>query len=232
MTDVNVMLVDDHPLFRRGVAELLQDSGHFRVTAQFSNPDQVLEALNDTVPDLVLLDLHMPGQSGLELLQAIKERHSGVKVVMLTASDDPTHLMDALRLGAEGYLLKDTEPALILERLESILNGQLGLNDEMLLLLREGLRRQESVQDMGRPLSASASPADKHWYATLTERERETLVWISRGLSNKLIAREMGISDSTVKVYVKSLLRKLHLHSRLELAAWVHTNPLPDNILC
>ena len=214
------------------VAELLQDSGHFRVTAQFSHPDQVLEAVNDSVPDLVLLDLHMPGQSGLELLQAIKERHSGVKVVMLTASDDPTHLMDALRLGAEGYLLKDTEPGLILERLESILNGQLGLDDEMMLLLREGLRRQDSLQDTGRSLPTSASPADEHWYATLTERERETLVWISRGLSNKLIAREMGISDSTVKVYVKSLLRKLHLHSRLELAAWVHTNPLPDNILC
>jgi len=232
MTDVNVMLVDDHPLFRRGVAELLQDSGRFNVTAQFSNPDQVLEAVHDTAPDLVLLDLHMPGKSGLELLQSIKESFSHVKVVMLTASDDPTHLMDALRLGAEGYLLKDTEPALILERLESILNGQLGLDDEMLLLLREGLRRQESVQDMGRPLSASSAPADEHWYAALTERERETLVWISRGLSNKLIAREMGISDSTVKVYVKSLLRKLNLHSRLELAAWVHANPLPDNILC
>ena len=140
--------------------------------------------------------------------------------------------MDALRLGAEGYLLKDTEPGLILERLESILNGQLGLDDEMMLLLREGLRRQDSLQDTGRSLPTSASQADEHWYATLTERERETLVWISRGLSNKLIAREMGISDSTVKVYVKSLLRKLHLHSRLELAAWVHTNPLPDNILC
>jgi len=232
MTDVNVMLVDDHPLFRRGVAELLQDSGRFNVTAQFSNPDQVLEAVHDTAPDLVLLDLHMPGQSGLELLQSIKESCNHVKVVMLTASDDPTHLMDALRLGAEGYLLKDTEPALILERLESILNGQLGLDDEMLLLLREGLRRQESVQDMGRTLSASTAPADEHWHAALTERERETLVWISRGLSNKLIAREMGISDSTVKVYVKSLLRKLNLHSRLELAAWVHANPLPDNILC
>ncbi len=232
MTDVNVMLVDDHPLFRRGVAELLQDSGRFNVTAQFSNPDQVLEAVHDTAPDLVLLDLHMPGKSGLELLQSIKESCNHVKVVMLTASDDPTHLMDALRLGAEGYLLKDTEPGLILERLESILNGQLGLDDEMLLLLREGLRRQDSLQDTGRSLPTSASPADEHWYATLTERERETLVWISRGLSNKLIAREMGISDSTVKVYVKSLLRKLHLHSRLELAAWVHTNPLPDNILC
>ncbi|MET3999239.1 response regulator transcription factor [Marinobacterium sp. MBR-109] len=232
MTGVNVMLVDDHPLFRRGVAELLQDSDRFNVVAEFNSPQNVLEQVSRTPPDLILMDLHMPDSSGLELLQQIKQAQSAVKVVMLTASDDPVHLMDALRLGAEGYLLKDTEPARILERLEAILNGQLGLDDEMLLLLREGLRQQESSAETGRTSVSGPPSGDEHWHEILTDRERQTLIWISRGLSNKLIAREMGISDSTVKVYVKSLLRKLNLHSRLELAAWVHAHPLPEASSC
>ena len=232
MTDVQVILVDDHPLFRRGVAELLQDSEQFNVVAEFNDPQNVLEHVIQTPPDLVLMDLHMPDSSGLELLQQIKQACSSVRVVMLTASDDPAHLMDALRLGAEGYLLKDTEPAQILERLEAILNGHMGLDDEMLLLLREGLRQQGSPPEPSEPPGFTGPTADEGWHETLTDRERETLIWISRGLSNKLIAREMGISDSTVKVYVKSLLRKLHLHSRLELAAWVHNHPLPDAASC
>ena len=232
MTGVRVILVDDHPLFRRGVAELLQDSERFNVVAEFNDPQNVLEHVIQTPPDLILMDLHMPNGSGLELLQQIKQSCDSVRVVMLTASDDPNHLIDALRLGAEGYLLKDTEPTLILERLEAILNGPVGLDDEMLLLLREGLRKQSSAPEPGGAPGFGATMADEGWHEALTDRERETLVWISRGLSNKLIAREMGISDSTVKVYVKSLLRKLHLHSRLELAAWVHTHPLPDTAAC
>lgn len=232
MTGVQVMLVDDHPLFRRGVAELLQDSNLFNVMAEFSGPQDVLEHITRTPPDLILMDLHMPNGSGLELLQKVKQTCDSVRVVMLTASDDPNHLIEALRLGAEGYLLKDTEPTLILERLEAILNGHVGLDDEMLLLLRDGLRQQGSAPEPGASPGFGSTPTDEGWHEALTDRERETLVWISRGLSNKLIAREMGISDSTVKVYVKSLLRKLHLHSRLELAAWVHTHPLPDSALC
>jgi len=232
MTGISVILVDDHPLFRRGVAELLQDSGHFNVVAEFSGPDSVLKHVAEHQPDLILMDLNMPDGDGLELLRQVKQASDQIQVVMLTASDDPVHLMEALRLGAEGYLLKDTEPALILERLDAILNGHAGLDDEMLLLLREGLRRQETAPVPVTAAGGIPQAADGPWYEALTDRERETLIWISRGLSNKLIAREMGISDSTVKVYVKSLLRKLNLHSRLELAAWVHAHPLPDRPSC
>jgi len=230
MSRIPVAVVDDHPLFRRGVVELLQDSGRFHVVAEFSGPEHLLEHVATSPPELILMDLNMPDGNGLELLQQIKQLSDRVQVVMLTASDDPVHLMETLRLGAEGYLLKDIEPALILDRLEAILNGHVGLDEEMLLLLREGLRRQETAPQ---PITSAVSQTeDTLWYESLTDRERETLIWISRGLSNKLIAREMGISDSTVKVYVKSLLRKLNLHSRLELAAWVHTHPLPDHLSC
>lgn len=232
MTHTPVILVDDHPLFRRGVAELLQDTDHFEVVAEFDGPAGVLEHIHRVAPELVLLDLQMPDSSGLDLLQQIKQFSVDIRVVMLTASDDPAHLMDALRIGADGYLLKDTAPDMMIERLNNVLEGHVGLDDDMLLLLREGLRQQ------GEPAETTATQAganvvvDEHWYEVLTERERQTLIWISRGLSNKLIARELGISDSTVKVYVKSLLRKLNLHSRLELAAWVHNHPLPENEIC
>ncbi len=231
MNQAKVILVDDHPLFRRGVAELLQDSNRFEVIAEFDSPNGVLENIDRVRPDLLLLDLQMRESSGLELLQQIKQSGIDLNVVMLTASDDPAHLMDAFRFGADGYLLKDTSPAQMLERLDSVLAGHLSLDEDMLLLLREGLRQQNDT-----PESATSGPlrasADDRWYEQLTERERETLLWISRGLSNKLIARELGISDSTVKVYVKSLLRKLDLHSRLELAAWVHNHPLPEPSEC
>ncbi|GAA0793516.1 response regulator [Marinobacterium sediminicola] len=230
MSHANVILVDDHPLFRRGVAELLQDSDRFTVVAEFDGPAGVLERIDRTPPDLLLLDLQMHDSNGLELLQSIKAAHADIPVVMLTASDDPAHLMEALRLGAEGYLLKDTDPELMLTRLGAVLDGHMGLDEEMLLLLREGLRQQGETTDTHS--TPAAAPADDRWYEVLTDRERETLVWISRGLSNKLIARELGISDSTVKVYVKSLLRKLNLHSRLELAAWVHNHPLPEVTPC
>ncbi len=232
MTPTHVILVDDHPLFRRGVAELLQESGEYEVIAEFDGPARVLEAIELSPPELVLLDLQMQGSSGLDLLQQIKQQDDSVRVVMLTASDAPAHLMDALRFGADGYLLKDTPPELMLQRLQSVLDGHVGLDEEMLMLLREGLRQQGETADPATAPLPAAAPADEDWHEVLTERERETLVWISRGLSNKLIARELGISDSTVKVYVKSLLRKLNLHSRLELAAWVHNHPLPENDPC
>ncbi len=232
MTQVHVILVDDHPLFRRGVAELLQDSGRFEVGAEFDGPAGVLERIESTPPELMLLDLQMRDSSGLDLLQSIKQIRPDIRVVMLTASDDPTHLMEALRLGADGYLLKDTAPELMLQRLDAVMSGHVGLDEEMLLLLRQGLRQQGDVPETPVPPGPTTAAADDDWHEVLTERERETLVWISRGLSNKLIARELGISDSTVKVYVKSLLRKLHLHSRLELAAWVHNHPLPETDPC
>ncbi len=232
MTPTHVILVDDHPLFRRGVAELLQESGAYAVVAEFDGPAGVLEAIDLSPPDLVLLDLQMQGSSGLDLLQQIKPQYDSVRVVMLTASDAPAHLMEALRFGADGYLLKDTPPDLMLQRLASVLDGHVGLDEEMLMLLREGLRQQGETPDPATAFLPAAAPADARWHEVLTERERETLTWISRGLSNKLIARELGISDSTVKVYVKSLLRKLNLHSRLELAAWVHNHPLPESDPC
>jgi two-component system nitrate/nitrite response regulator NarL len=220
MTITPVVLVDDHPLFRRGVAELLNDSGRFKVLADFDSAEALLPRLDNLSPALILLDLQMPGTNGLTLLERIKAEHEEVRVVMLTASDDSDDLLRAIQLGADGYLLKDTDPDIILERLEALLEGKIALNDEVVMMLAQRLRTERQSP------AAEVAPS---WLDELTERERHTLAWIGRGLSNKRIARELGISDSTVKVYVKNLLRKLNLRSRLELAAWVHAHPLPDS---
>ncbi|WP_020680787.1 response regulator [Marinobacterium rhizophilum] len=211
-----VVLVDDHPLFRRGVAELLNDSGRFQVLAEFDQAESVMEQLQVLQPDLLLLDLQMPGIGGLELLPQVKAFNDRIRVVLLTASDDSQHLLQALRAGADGYLLKETDADVILTRLDAVLEGKVALDDESLQRLTLGLR--EAPQD--RPTGTEPQHC-----ADLTLREHQTLALIARGLSNKLIARELGISDGTVKVYVKALLRKLNLHTRLELAAWVHNHP-------
>ncbi|WP_373456553.1 response regulator [Cobetia sp. Dlab-2-U] len=267
-----VVLVDDHPLFRRGLAELLSESGLFEVVADFDEGNDLLEALPTLAPELVIVDWQMPQLDGLTLMRHLKQRDAILKVVLLTASDDSRHLLDAIQQGADGYLMKDTDPERILERLQAVVDGKLGLEEETLLLLARRLQQdhrqrerhshapthihqqeQEQERKQAEALPAAANPlADSthdgplaldratsvdrpravdrptatDWYEGLTERERDTLKWIGRGLSNKLIARELGISDSTVKVYVKNLLRKLNLHSRLELAAWVYAHPL------
>ncbi|MHC9036966.1 response regulator [Cobetia marina] len=245
-----VVLVDDHPLFRRGLAELLSEGGLFEVVADFDDGAHLLERLPALAPELVIVDWQMPQLDGLTLMRHLKQRDAALKVVLLTASDDSRHLLDAIQQGADGYLMKDTAPERILERLQAVIDGKLGLEEETLLLLARRLQqdhRQRSAREHaplegGVPTPGSAVPLTEakdaaltdgmaeaetaDWHRGLTERERDTLKWIGRGLSNKLIARELGISDSTVKVYVKNLLRKLDLHSRLELAAWVYAHPL------
>ncbi|UTV87902.1 response regulator transcription factor [Cobetia amphilecti] len=261
-----VVLVDDHPLFRRGLAELLSEGGLFEVVADFDDGTDLLDALPTLAPELVIVDWQMPQLDGLTLMRHLKQRDATLKVVLLTASDDSRHLLDAIQQGADGYLMKDTDPERILERLQAVIDGKLGLEEETLLLLARRLQqdhrqreqhsqaqthKQEQEQTEAPPATAKppagstldgAAALDRpttadwsttpelskapEWYEGLTERERDTLKWIGRGLSNKLIARELGISDSTVKVYVKNLLRKLNLHSRLELAAWVYAHPL------
>lgn len=219
-----VVLVDDHPLFRRGVAELLSDSGRFQVLADFDSASALLQRIDELQPDLALLDLQMPGEDGLALLPQLKSRLPEIRVVMLTASDDSDHLLQAIQSGADGYLLKETDPDVILQRLEAVLEGKIALDDDALLMLTQRLRQPGGA--IGASTAAGESGPVPLSDATL--RERQTLRLIANGLSNKLIARELGISDGTVKVYVKSLLRKLNLRSRLELAAWVHAHPEAD----
>ena len=248
---IKVLVVDDHPLFRRGIVQLVNEQAPYQVIDDLDSGQNLQAALEQHQPDLVLLDLNLPDISGLTLLRQIKQFNPDTTVVMITASEQDSDLFQALSLGANGYLMKDTAPDEMIERIRQALDGQVALNEHSVTLLAQSLQAQ-SAQPPKQPdsqqeaMEAEASPPSFHYPAgsphampgespvarssmtpqiDLTTRERQTLALISQGLNNKLIARELGISDGTVKVYVKSLLRKLNLHSRLELAAWVHKNP-------
>lgn len=245
---IRVIVVDDHPLFRRGVVELLNDSGTLHdkstleVIAEYDSGIDLLDNLPSLHPDILLLDLQMPGFSGLELLQQIRKFDDELKVIIITACEDQEKMFEALKYGANGYLQKDTPPDEILQHLLAVKDGKTALNADAVTSIASQLRQNHDASDTHITPTTSAThitpTSSKHTLpvtsnrilsgnnilSDLTERERETLFYIARGLNNKLIARQLGISDGTVKVYVKNLLRKLNMHSRLELAAWAHTN--------
>lgn len=233
---INVLVVDDHPLFRRGIVQLVNEHPQYDVVADLDSGQHLPAALEQHQPELVLLDLNLPDISGLTLLQQVKQFNPDTTVVMITASEQDSDLFQALSLGANGYLMKDTAPDEMLERIRQALDGQVALNEHSVTLLAQSLQQQPASAHSSLPPAASEHVAleavepfttrsTTSPQVDLTARERQTLALISQGLNNKLIARELGISDGTVKVYVKSLLRKINLHSRLELAAWVHKNP-------
>ncbi|MGH1538928.1 MAG: response regulator [Arenicella sp.] len=211
---ISVVVVDDHPLFRRGVVELLNETEELTVIAEFENGADLLVALDDIYPDILLLDLQMPDQSGLELLQEIRNSDHELKIVILTACEDQEKLLDALGHGANGYLQKDTAPEDMLNQLLSVMDGNIALSEDGVTVVAQHLRRKHEEE----------TRQTQDILTDMTDREKETLYLITKGLNNKLIARELDISDGTVKVYVKNLLRKLNLHSRLELAAWAYDN--------
>jgi len=207
MKDVQTLLmIDDHPLFRRGVVQLLTESGRFHVVGEASSGPEGLDVAAKLKPDMILLDLNMQGMNGLEVLKVLKQRDPDTRVVMLTVSDETSDLITALRSGADGYLLKEMDPDDLVVKLGQVAAGEVILTERLTRLLAHSMREVNRPRD----------PDE----AGLTEQERRILELIAQGLSNKMVARELKISDGTVKVHVKHLLRKLNLHSRLEAAVW------------
>lgn len=207
MNCTTLLLIDDHPLFRKGLAQLFGASDDFEVVGQAASGREGINLAVSLTPQQVLLDLHMPGLSGLQVLDELRQLRLECQVVVLTASMDRAELLTALRLGASGYVLKETEPDALLAYMRNCHKGAIVLDSTVIALLAD---------------QAPASPCEPLDSGNLTEREGQTLALIAAGMSNKQIGRELGISDGTVKIYVRSLLQKLGLHSRLELAAWVH----------
>ena len=212
MDCTTLLLIDDHPLFRKGLAQLFGASDDFEVVGQAASGREGINLAVSLAPQQVLLDLHMPGLSGLQVLDELRQLRLDCQVVVLTASMDRAELLTALRLGASGYVLKETEPEALLSYMRNCHKGAIVLDATLVALLAD---QDESV-------SRPAHDPDLPDTGNLTEREGQTLALIGAGMSNKQIGRELGISDGTVKIYVRNLLQKFSLHSRLELAAWVH----------
>ena len=202
-----LITIDDHPLFRKGLADLIEMDDSLKLIGEAANGQDGLRLAQSLEPDLILLDINMKGMDGLQTLRELKAAEVDARVLMLTVSDSEEDVITALRCGADGYLLKDMEPEDTLRAIRQAVEGNLVLSPRLTSLLAEALRAEATIPE---------EPND----ADLTGRESEILQLISKGLSNKHIARELDISLGTVKVHVKNLLRKLNLNSRIEAAVW------------
>ena len=206
---MRVLLIDDHALVRKGIEELLRSRGVQVVASVSSGEEGVLRA-RELPADIILLDLKMPGMNGIETLKQLRASGVSAPVVMLTMSREDADLSAALRGGAQGYLLKDIEPEELVPALEAALRGDSVVAPEMVGTLARLVRSDAGAQGQAR---RPAAP-----FAELTPRELEILECVADGLSNKMIARELDITDGTVKLHVKAILRKLGMRSRVEAA--------------
>lgn len=202
---IRVIIIDDHTLFREGLQRLLVRHD-IDVVSSVSNGDEGLQAIESNKPDIVLLDLRMPDTSGIEVLKNIRLQNKLLPVVMLTTSDYEKDLIDALRNGASGYLLKDMEPDDLVVALKNVLKGETIVAPNLVQILAKFHQGDDAEINISSLIG------------TLTPRESEILELLAEGQSNKLIAKNLGISDGTVKLHVKSILRKLGIHSRVEAA--------------
>lgn len=210
-----IVVIDDHPLFRKGVVQLLGLNPQFLVVGEAAGGVDGVKVVAELQPDLVILDLNMKDMDGIATLKEIKQLDLDSKVVMLTVSDESRDLVNAVRAGADGYLLKDMEPEDIIARLSEALDGQMAIPERLGRALAVALREDDTT-DRNQQI------------AHLTEREQEILQCLAQGLSNKLVGRQLGIAEGTVKVHVKSLLRKLNFRSRLEAAVWAVENGIKE----
>lgn len=204
---IRVLLVDDHTLFRKGLAELLEQRGEISVAGIAGNGDEALRLLKETQPDVVISDLNMPPHGGLALLRQVRADGWRGPVLMLTVSDAEDDLASAMSAGAQGYLLKDMEPDDVVDAVQRAVRGETVVAPAMTLKL------VHLLQGGGQPTKADA-------LQQLTARERETLEYLAQGLSNKAIARQLDISHDTVKLHVRHILAKLNLTSRVEAAVF------------
>lgn len=204
---IRVLLVDDHTLFRSGIKSLLNRQDGFEVVGEAGDGLEGVKRASSLRPDVVLLDLHMRGMGGLEALRLMVEEAPDSQVLMLTVSEDADDLIEALRQGAVGYLLKNIETDVLIDAIRRAANGESVVSPQMTGKLVRGLRSP----------TAEAPAPDKE---KLTPREREILAFIAHGDSNKEIARALDLAESTVKIHVQGILRKLNLSSRVQAAVY------------
>lgn len=206
MESLRVLLVDDHILFRKGIASLISGRPNFSVVGEAADGLEAVRLAHETVPDVVLLDVNMPYQDGLETVKILKRELPHVKVVMLTVSDDDNDLFTAIKNGAQGYLLKNLEPQQLYEMLEKVRQGEAAISGAMATKILQEFRLPESEQKQ----AAEVDP--------LTAREIEVLEQVVTGATNKEIAETLRITENTVKIHLRNILEKLHVQNRIQAA--------------
>ncbi len=199
MDKVRVLLADDHALFRRGLASLLADRDDIEVVGEARSGQEAIDRAHELMPDVILMDVRMPGLGGLEATRRIKEEMPYVRIVILTVSEDDEDLFAALKNGAQGYLLKNIDPEELLASIHQVQRGEAPLAPPM---------ASKILKEFSAP-PTRPGPA-------LTQRERQVLEQVARGDANKEIARHLQISENTVKNHLRNILEKLHLQNRVQ----------------
>jgi len=203
------MLVDDHPLLRKGLAQLISLEDKLEVKCEASSGEEAIALATTCSPDLILLDLDMKGMNGLDTLHQLRQAKITSKIVMFTVSDNETDVLQALKFGADGYLLKDSEPEEVIDKISKAIEGELVLSAPLTQIVARSIQQSSSTPSI---------------FEKLTKREVEILRHITRGDSNKVIGKVLGITEATVKVHIKNLLKKLSLRTRVEAAVWAVRN--------
>jgi DNA-binding NarL/FixJ family response regulator len=206
---LRILLVDDHVLFRKGVAALLARRPDMEVVGEAGDGLEAIAAAREMIPDVILMDIHMPKCNGLEATRMIKREFPHVKIVILTVSDDDQNLFEAIKSGAEGYLLKDLEPTRLYDLLESISHGEAPLS---------GVVAAKILKEFARP-DADLAPTPEVM-DELTTRETDILQLVVDGKTNKEIAASLFIAENTVKIHLRNILEKLHLQNRIQAAVY------------
>ncbi len=223
MNPVRLMVVDDHPLFRRGLVALLTQDERFVVLHEAADAGEAVRCVAREKPDLILLDNHLPGVRGVDAIAGLKEVAPDVKILMLTVSENEQDLSAALKAGADGYLLKTINSEDLSDSILKVLAGGSVVSPEMTTKLVAAFRGSSATQagpSVPDSVGQGAAAAAGDGLEMLSAREREILTLIARGASNKLIARDLDIAETTVKIHVQHILRKLNLSSRVQAAVY------------
>ncbi len=218
MKPIQLLVVDDHSLFRRGLIALLSQDERFHVAGEAGDIGEALRCVEHARPDLILLDNHLPGVLGVDGIAPLKDAAPAARILMLTVSENEDDLAAALQAGADGYLLKTVELDHLSEFIVKVLAGESVVSPEMMTKLVTAFRARAAVAAPGdAPVAVSG---DSSGMDALSAREREVLTLIARGDSNKVIARKLDIAETTVKIHVQHILRKLQLTSRVQAAVY------------
>ncbi|WP_256757975.1 response regulator transcription factor [Cohnella sp. WQ 127256] len=206
-SSIRVVIVDDHIHAREGIRTILSSDPIFDIVAEGTSGIEAIQLTEKWMPDLILMDINMKDMGGLEATKEIKSRYPYVKIVMVTVSDDITHLFEALKKGAQGYLLKNLNPSTWHEYLRAVIYDQAPFSRELAQRILLEFAQKEAPKSDNSPL---------------TPREQEILRWVAKGLSNRDISDKLDISEHTVKNHLKNILQKLHLDNRVQLTRYAY----------
>lgn len=205
----SILLIDDHPMLRNGVKQLINTINDFEVIGETGSGIEGVKLAQTLDPDIILLDINMNDVSGLEILRYLREKNISARIIMFTVSDAKEDIVTALKTGADGYLLKDMEPENLLKALKDISEGKIIMDEAISHIILDYMRH-----------GGGTTTNQSHDINLLTPREHEIFNLLVQGLSNKLIAKELDIVESTVKVHIKSIFKKLNFKSRMEMTVW------------